>query len=294
VHQAARNLRQGRTGAIVALVPNIGNPFFSQVLAGIETVAARHGYNVLVADTSRPQARQEQISAYLQNGRADGLIVLDGRLAIEFSRKNRNEEVRPAIVFACEWDATAKFPSVMIDNRIGARKAVEHLFELGHRKIGHVCGPHGNVHTEARREGMQSTMRGLGLPVRPDWFLKGDFTLQSGLDAAGEWMAMPDRPTAMFCASDEMAFGFISGIRSGGFKVPDDVSVVGFDDIDISRCFIPALTTIRQPRLEIGTIAADILMELITSPGGPLNEPQRSLPVELIVRESTAPLRAGR
>ncbi len=291
VHQAARNLRRGRTGAIVALVPNIGNPFFSQVLAGIESVAARHGYSVLVADTSRPQNRHEQVSAYQHNDRADGLIVLDGRLALDFGRKKRIDETRPPIVFACEWSDDIAFPSVMIDNRVGARKAIEHLYALGHRKIGHVSGPQGNVHTQARYEGMREKMRELGLVIRPEWFLNGDFTLQSGLDASARWLAMREKPTAVFCASDEMAFGFISGLKAGGYGVPDDVSIVGFDDIDISRCFIPALTTIRQPRLEIGTIAANMLIELIASPNEPLAEPQCSLPVDLIVRESTARLK---
>ena len=134
--------------------------------------------------------------------------MLDGRLALEFGRNKRIDETRPPIVFACEWSDEIVFPSVMIDNRVGARKAIEHLYGLGHRNIGHVSGPRGNVHTQAREEGMLEKLRELGLAIRPEWFLNGDFTLQSGLDASMQWLAMREKPTAMFCASDEMAFGF--------------------------------------------------------------------------------------
>ncbi len=289
VHQAARNLRRGRTGAIVVLVPNIGNPFFSQVLAGIESVAVPLGFNVLVADTLQPHTRREKINSYLHNDRADGLIVLDGTLSLDLAQRKRGDELTLPVVFACEWTQSSNFPSVMIDNREGAAKAIAHLHALGHRKIGHVCGPSQNVLTQARREGARLEMRALGLEVREDWFLPGDFTLQSGIDAADAWMAMNDRPTAMFCASDQMAFGFISQLNRGGYRVPHDVSVAGFDDIDIARCYIPALTTIRQPRLDIGSIAARMLIQLISAPGEPLDEPARYLPVELIERDSTAP-----
>jgi LacI family repressor for deo operon, udp, cdd, tsx, nupC, and nupG len=288
VHQAARNLRRGRTGAIVVLVPNIGNPFFSQVLAGIGSVAVPLGYNVLVADTLQPHTRREKINAYLHHDRADGLIVLDGTLSLDLAHRKRGEELTLPVVFACEWTLSSNFPSVMIDNREGARRAIEHLHALGHRKIGHVSGPAPNVLTQARREGARMAMQSLGLDVRGDWFLQGDFTLQSGIDAANSWMAMNDRPTAMFCASDEMAFGFISELNRGGYRVPDQISVAGFDDIDISRCYIPALTTIRQPRLDIGSIAATMLIQLISAPGEELEQPARYLPVELIVRDSTA------
>ena len=289
VHQAARNLRSGRTGSIVVLVPNIGNPFFSQVLAGIESVAVPHGFNVLVADTLQPHTRREKINAYLHNDRADGLIVLDGTLSLDLAPRTRGEQMTPPVVFACEWTQSSNFPSVMIDNREGAMKAIEHLHALGHRRIGHVSGPEQNVLTQARSDGARAAMEKLGLQLREDWFLPGDFTLQSGIDAASRWMGMDDRPTAMFCASDQMAFGFISQLNRGGYRVPEHVSVAGFDDIDIARCYIPALTTIRQPRLDIGSIAATMLIQLISSPGEDLDEPARYLPVELIVRDSTAP-----
>lgn len=289
VHQAARNLRRGRTGIIVALVPNLGNPFFSEILAGIESVASQAGFGVLVADTTQPDFSRDSLTDFLRADRADGLVVLDGTLSRVLAPSIDEGGAHPPVVFACEWTEGTHYPSVIIDNRLGGRLAVEHLADLGHRAIGHVVGPPKNVLTAARREGARDALKARGLPFRADWFLPGDFTLQSGVEAARAWLALSERPTAMFCASDQMAFGFISELHRNGLAVPADVSVVGFDDIDISACYIPALTTIRQPRLEIGMTAAEKLIEQIVSPLAPAEYHEEKLPVELIRRDSSAP-----
>jgi LacI family transcriptional regulator, repressor for deo operon, udp, cdd, tsx, nupC, and nupG len=289
VHLAARNLRRGRTGIIVALVPNLGNPFFSAILAGIESVASQAGFGVLVADTTQPDFSRDSLTDFLRADRADGLVVLDGTLSRLLAPSIDEGGAHPPVVFACEWTEGTHYPSVIIDNRLGGRLAVEHLADLGHQAIGHVSGPAKNVLTAARREGARDALTSRGLPFRAEWFLPGDFTLQSGIEAARAWHDLAERPTAMFCASDQMAFGFISELHRNGFSVPSDVSVVGFDDIDISACYIPALTTMRQPRLEIGMIAAEKLIEQILSPSAQAEYNEEKLPVELIRRESSAP-----
>lgn len=289
VNQAARNLRSGRTAAIVVLVPNLGNPFFSEVLSGIEATASAGGYSVLIADTMHSKFRNPTLGEYLRSDRCDGVIVLDGTLSRDFVANEISENGAPPVVFACEWTSESHHPAVTIDNREGAAMAVRHLCALGHTAIGHLSGPVGNVLTDARLEGARQTLAEHGLPARPEWFLTGDFTLQSGADAARQWLAQRERPTAMFCASDRMAFGFISEIDRHGFRVPQDVSVIGFDDIDIARCFIPALTTIRQPRMEIGSLAASLLIERIANPQASEPAPVRHLAVELIIRKSCAP-----
>lgn len=289
VNLAASNLRRRRTGTIVVMVPNIGNPFFSRILASVESVAAAAGLGVLLVDTMQHHASRRQVFAHLNRTRADGMIVLDGALAKELNALDDRDSAMPPVVFACEWLEDRAFPSVMIDNQYGAELAVRHLFELGHRRIGHVCGPDGNVLTMGRRKGAEKTLRALGLPVRPDWFLQGDFSLQAGADAAHAWMALEDRPTAMFCSSDQMACGFISELARLGLSVPRDVSVVGFDDIEFASRFIPPLTTIRQPRGEIGAAATEMLIRRIEKPDE-ADMPRRVLPIELIVRDSTAVL----
>lgn len=282
INQAARNLRQQRTMGVVALVPNLANPFFSRILAGVSAVLAPAGYSLLVVDTQGPGISRH-IARTLDRSRADGLIVFDGLLPVDDLQPGG---LLPPIVMACEWIDSLEAPRIRIDNASGARLAIAHLVGLGHRRIGHLLGPDDNVLARARAEGAHAEMAACGLPIRPEWFFAGDFSLDSGRRCAGEWIAMPDRPTAVFCASDEMACGFIGEVQRRGFRVPQDVSVVGFDDIELVDHITPALTTIRQPRRAIGETAARVMVALIA---GDDPEPRDTvLPVELIERASTA------
>ncbi|WP_230980150.1 LacI family DNA-binding transcriptional regulator [Oryzicola mucosus] len=291
INLAARNLRRRQSGGIVVLVPHLSNPFFSQILSGIARVASEAGLNVLVADTREPEGADRQIADYLFNNRADGLIVLDGNLPESMFQPPHNDRDMPPVIFACEWVEGHDEPAVTIDNRHGAALAVEHLIALGHRRIGHIMGPRDNILTRQRADGVRDALSAAGLEADQRWFLDGDFTLASGIAAAPHWLALDERPTAVFCSSDAMACGFMSELNRHGVQVPGDVSVVGFDDIEIAAHFIPALTTIRQPRGAIGEVAAGMLLDLMRGPdkdGKPAEGGSRTLPIELIVRNSTA------
>lgn len=282
INHAARNLRQRRTMGVVALVPNLSNPFFSKILAGVSAVLTQAGYNLLVVDTEGPGV-DRHIARTLDRSRADGLIVFDGLLP---SEDLQPDPLRPPIVMACEWIEDLSAPRIRIDNETGAGLAVAHLAQLGHCRIGHLQGPEANVLARARADGMRRKLSALGLPVRSDWFLPGDFSLESGRRGARDWIAMQDRPTAMFCASDQMACGFIAEVQRKGFRVPQEVSVVGFDNIDLVDHITPALTTIRQPRWSIGEASARVLLSLMDDAVVPPSD--TVLPVELIVRDSTS------
>lgn len=283
INQAARNLRQQRTMGVVALVPNLANPFFSRILAGVSAVLAPAGYNLLVVDT-QGQGVERHIARTFDRSRADGLIVFDGTLPAE---DLCGDPLSPPVVVACEWIDGISAPTIRIDNVAGARMAVAHLAGLGHRRIGHLRGPQGNVLAHARAEGTRAELAARGLAIRDDWILQGDFTLESGLRCAQAWMAMADRPTALVCASDEMACGFISEIQRHGLRVPKDVSIVGFDDIELVAHLTPALTTIRQPRGQIGETAARVMLALMAGDTPP--QDAIVLPVTLIKRDSTQP-----
>lgn len=284
VNHAARNLRRQQTGGIVILVPNLANPFFSQILSGIASVMTPAGYNVLIADT-RQAEDASHIQAYLQNNQADGLIVLDANLPQDIL--NLENYDHPPIVFACEWINNDNRPKVIIDNAYGAKLAIDHLVELGHTEIGHVMGPPDNILTTTRAEGARAALQSHGLKWRPDWFFVGDFTLASGAAAAQRWLAMEDRPTAVFCSSDAMACGFIGELHQRGVHVPDEISVIGFDDIDIAAHFVPNLTTIAQPRSDIGKTAAHRLLSMLNG-NGMIEGDTQILDVELVRRQSTA------
>ena len=281
---AARNLRIQQTGSIVVFVPELSNPFFSHILAGIEAEAAKASKNVFVVNTQGPDTKNaETLLQYLTTARTDGIIILDGSLPRGLLEDSYNPGVSPPIIFGCEWAPTDQFPSVRTNNQRGAALAIEHLLDLGHQAIGHVTGPMWNVLSRERVTGVDRLLEG-----PPIWSIEGDFTMSSGVVAAQAYLALDTRPTAVFCASDTMAIGFISELHKNGLAVPDDVSVVGFDNIDIAERFIPALTTIHQPREDIGSNAVRLLVEAINSPGPVEYTEPLVLPVELVIRDSTA------
>ena len=277
---AARNLRRQRTGAVMALVPNLANPFFSEILAGMVETLHPLGLNLIVSDTRAVQGASRSLLDYANRSHADGLLILDGQLGPALLSRPQC----PPLVQVCERLEGVDSPCLLADNVGGTRAAVAHLADLGHDRIGRVMGPAGNSLTRDRSKGFRAGMVDAGAPIRDDWTWAGDFSLASGRAAALRLMALPERPTAVVCDNDEMACGFISAVLGAGLSVPDDIAVTGFDDIDIARHITPALTTVRQPRREIGAAAAAALFALIEGEGSGAS---RTFPVELRVRGST-------
>lgn len=281
VNFAARNLRRQRTGGIVALVPSLSNPFFSKILAGIGTVLRGEGLNLLVADTVVTPDARSGILDYANRSRCDGLILLDGDIAPSVLQ----HDACPPVVQACEWVEGLDAPRIVADNAGGAREAVSHLHRLGHRRIGHLEGPPANRLTRERTRGFHSGLTEHGLPSQDDWLFRGDFTMESGRRAADAFIERRDRPSAVVCDNDEMALGFVAELQRHGLRVPADVSVIGFDDIEFSAHANPALTTVRQRRSDIGEGAARLMLDILAGRTPPADT---VMPVELIERATTA------
>jgi len=287
-NEMARNLRKKTSNSIGVLAPDLSNPFFSFIIAGIEQICGPRGFGVFVTETGNTSNAKNKVVNMLASARADGFIVLDGMLDLSLLKARGNLEKRAPIVSACEWHSDETAPSVTVDNVGGSMQAVRHLAAMGHTKIGHITGPKENVLTAARIKGFKAGLESCGLTYDDSLIIEGDFSLDSGRLAAEKWLSMSDRPTAMFCASDREAFGFISRLAKAGVRVPEDVSIIGFDDIEVAAFFVPALTTVSQPRIDIGRAAAQMLFGLIDGEIAPEdNHPQ--LDVKLVVRESTAP-----
>lgn len=286
VNTTARNLRKQRAGAIMILVPNLGNPFFSHILAGLSEVLSGSEYSILITDSSERRQKGKLIE-YFQDARVDGMVSLDGNMTeVELARFGQGPVGTP-IVFACEWVHGAPYPSVRSNNVEGAYQAIRHLYDLGHRDIAHIKGPDSNVLTHARLEGVTRARDELGLSMQNDWIVQGDFSLRAGHAAAAQLAGMRNRPSAVFCASDQIALGLISGLKAQGISVPNDMSVVGFDDIEISEYFDPALTTIRQDRHQLGTRAAHLILDRLQKPGKTDGQQIEHVDVALVRREST-------
>ncbi|MDG2339639.1 MAG: LacI family DNA-binding transcriptional regulator [Paracoccaceae bacterium] len=285
INHAARSLRTQRAHSVLVLLPDLANPFFSAILEGVSKSLSRKGYSMLIASTKQMHDSGENLIGYLDDARADGMIILDGGLTSDVVSSLEEAAKTKPIVFACEWIENANFPSVRSENRRGTRAAVQFLHDLGHTKIAHVTGPKGNVLMHARMDAFIAEIQNLDLTQNPDWIIPGDFSIKAGCLAARTWISLEDRPTAVLCASDQLALSFISELKRHNFEVPDDVSVMGFDDIDLAEQFIPALTTMRQDRSLIGETAATMLLERLEE-----TETQNTaiLPVSLIARESTA------
>ena len=290
VNRAARNLRTRRTDSVLVLLPDLANPFFSSILEGIAEPLEKRGISMLVSGSERVKSGAEKLIDYFEDGRADGLLALDGTIGAPALTNIIDSPYSNRIVFACEWPEFGSFSGVRSENAEGAALAIRHLHTLGHRRIGYVAGPAENVLNRARRDGVTAELNKLGIPLNEKWDLPGDFSLEAGAQAANAWLSMSDRPTAIFCSSDILAIGLISELSRRGISVPDDLSVVGFDDIEIAERFIPSLTTIRQDRQKLGEVAGQMLVDQL-SPDDVTSACQSvSIPVSLIERDSCAPI----
>lgn len=276
VNLAARNLRKQRTGAIVALVPHLSNPFFARILAGMGQELSAAGYDLLVGDTMEEGGRHRALRRFLDPSRADGIVLLDGQVT---EADLAALPAAPPLITACEWIKGAALPRVVLDNASGTEMATRHLLGLGHRRIGWIGGPESNVLHGTRLDGVG---RALGHVPRG---YRGDFTLRAGAQAAGEWLAEDPatRPTGIVAFSDESAAGFMGALQRRGVRIPAEVSVVGFDGIDwVAHLPVP-LTTVRQPKLDLGRAAARTLLDHMRGAA----QLSTMLQPELVIRDST-------
>ena len=290
VNRAARSLRKRQAGAVLVLVPDLGNSFFSKILEGLSAEIAKSDYSVIILDSRQLLGGYSSLADYFLDSRVDGMVSIDGLLPLSVLQQLEANGISNCIVSSCEWGDEVDLPSVRSDNFKGATLAVQHLYDLGHRKIAHVTGPEDNNVTIVRRDAMLAARSRLNLPSKPEWIIRGDFCLEAGRQAAASILALhpDDRPTAVFCASDEIACGLIAALHREGVNVPEDMSVIGFDDVESAEHYIPALTTIRQDRIALGRLAAKRLMQMLEA-GEKLEASVLDLvDVELVVRDSTA------
>ena len=254
----ARNLAARKTMTIGVLLNDLHNPWFAEVTDGIHAAAERHGYQLILASGRRsPRLESRALDTFLAS-RVDGIIVAGCRLS-----STRLEAVASEVALVSIGRAFAKvsFGSVTTDDAYGARLAVEHLYELGHRRIAHIDGGKG-AGAAPRRTGYLRTMRRLGL-VDTAQVIAGDFTEEAGARGAERLLLGSMLPTAIFTANDLSAVGTIDVVERAGLAVPDDVSIVGFDNTSLAALNHIGLTTIDQPRREMGAAAAGMLIEVI-------------------------------
>jgi LacI family transcriptional regulator, repressor for deo operon, udp, cdd, tsx, nupC, and nupG len=283
----ARVLRVRRSMIVLVVVPDIANPFFSDVLRGIDETLSGGGYGLLIGNLGQDRAREAQIVRIVQAGQVDGVLLLNGSVPADHAHSL--VETGIAMVAVCEAIPGSGIPQVEVENRAAAREAVGHLVGLGHRSLGYIAGPPANILERERRAGFCEGLEEAGLTRRDACFWSGNFGFVAGEQAAAGYLACTRRPTAVFAANDEMAIGFIKGVRAAGLSVPRDVSVVGFDGIAFADYVEPELTTFRQPRRALGRRGAELLMRLLAGEAIAPEQMHIRLPVPLLARASSAP-----
>lgn len=280
---SGRNIKRNESHTILVIVPNISDPFFSDVLRGIEITATQQGYLVLIGDCAHQWQQEKNFFDLVVTRQVDGIILLGSRLPFDIQRAEQH--ALPPMVMANEFSPDLKLPTVHIDNLTAAFNAVHYLYQAGHRRIACITGPEEMPLCHYRLHGYIQALRRSGIPVEPQYIARGDFTYEAGANALDQFLTLPYPPSAIFCHNDIMALGALWQAKRHNLKIPDDLSIVGFDNIALAEFCDPPLTTVAQPRFAIGCEAMRILLEQLS--GHHVSSGSRLLDSELIIRGST-------
>jgi len=286
-HQYSRHgvPRLRRSGLIDLVFNDLDSPWAVEILRGIEKWGTEHNTAIAVSSVRHGDARPTSWTSAIASHHTDGVILVTTTLTSAQVGQLRGADI-PLVVIDPANAPPADIPSVGATNWAGGLAATQHLLGLGHQRIGTITGPMDYLCSLARVDGYRSALDRAGLAFDPVLVRYGDFRHEGGFAQAAELLDLADRPTAIFAGSDQQAFGVYEAARQRGLRIPEDLSVVGFDDLPVARWCSPPLTTVRQPLAEMGSSAAQMLGDLIE--GNALSSNRIELSTELVVRESTA------
>jgi len=281
----ARSLVTGATCTIGLVVTTSADLFFAEIISAVEQAGLRHGYSLLLANSGGVPRRELEAIRTLRERRVDGIVVASGHAGKE-DLLAQNDGRTPIVVVSSVYEEHVGY-SVTVENRVAGREATKHLLELGHRRIAYIAGRAGEWDNKERQRGYEEMLRSHGLDVDPALIVPGTGYPEGGKEAMDQLLALPALPTALFCYNDLTAFGAMQAARNAGLRIPQDLSVVGVDDLSLTRFAEPPLTTISLPIRQMGEMAVQMVLELIA---GAESVDSRVLPVRLVVRRSTVPL----
>jgi DNA-binding LacI/PurR family transcriptional regulator len=277
----AKGLQMKKTMTAGIIIPDISNPYYAEIVRGIQDMADHYGYAVILLNTDRNPERIMKHIYFLREKSVDGIIFSGGIIHGEKIVSSLKELEDRVVVIGRHG---VGFSAVTIDNTGGAMKATQHLIDLSHKRIGFIGGPDRSTSSKERFSGYRAALVQNGFVVDKDLIGKGDLTPMSGYLAAKK-MLKDDGVTAIFAANDQMAFGAIRAAKERGARVPQDLSVVGFDNIPFSFYFDPSLTTVEIPMYQVGSAALEMLVNLISKKN---TEKFRWFETKLLLRDSTA------
>ena len=278
----ARALVSGRSGVFGLIVSEITNPFFPELIQGFEDVAVENGYEILVSSTNYDPKRWELCIRRMLERKVEGVAVMT--FGIEEPLLEQLAERNVPLVFIDSGPNSSQVSLLKVDYHHGIRQGVQHLAALGHRNIGFISGPGRLSSAHARLEAFTQSLRECGIPPQPEWIIEGDHMLEGGIRATEQLLAGSRLPTAVMCSNDMTAIGVLHKVYRAGLRVPDDLSVIGFDDVQMARVMIPPLTSIQMSRVDLARAAVTALRSHVEN-----TAPQReySIDTQLVVREST-------
>jgi DNA-binding LacI/PurR family transcriptional regulator len=287
VSAIARSLVTNRTQAVGVVVTSIADPFNGEVVAGIESTANKNGYSVILANSQADPEREVRVVRSVHERRVDGILIASSRVGSLYG--SMLSELNVPIVFLNNQHEADLIRSVSIDNEEGAYEATRHLIALGHCRIAYLGDRFGLHSDEERYAGYRRALGEAKLCPGKQFVLRGDGKPEGGAAAAHQFLDLPERPTAIFCYNDMTALGVMQEASERKLSIPRDLSIVGFDDLFFARLLVPALTTVRQPKEELGKQAMEMLLSVLSS-----EDTEKAVTVkgELVVRASTGPCRA--
>jgi LacI family transcriptional regulator, galactose operon repressor len=287
---SARSLVTTRTRTVAVAVADITNPFYPQLVEALHEQLSRSGYRMVLFNERTDARGDGALDRFLSSGGADGAVFLS--VTMDESVIEMLEATPVPVVLLNRDTPGAGVDRVMADHVGGAIAVAEHLLELGHRRIGFIAGPSNTSTSRDREAGLTSVLTRHGLELDPDRRRRGEFTYQSGFQGATELLSRPDRPTAIFCANDVVAFGALDAARRLRIDVPGEVSIAGFDDIAMAGWDAFSLTTVRQPLVDMARDAARLL--ILRLEGDDRGQPERLVfPTHLVRRATTGPAPPG-
>lgn len=282
----ARALVSGRSHMLGLIVSEITNPFFPELIQEFESLAVARGYEVLIGSTNYDPARTESLMRRLLQRNVDGVAVMTFGIEEDLVQKLVEREF--PLVFV---DAGPDLPNIQVlkvDYAEGIRQGVQHLAALGHRSIAFISGPLSQRSPKARREAFLKSMAELGLRVPPEHLVEGNHTMEGGIVAMEKLIALDTLPTAVMCSNDMTAIGALHALFRTTLKVPEDISVVGFDDIHLAQFMLPPLTTVQMSCKDLASAAVESLRAGIEADHPRARPKEWPIPTRLVVRQSTA------
>jgi len=277
----ARALQMKKTMTIGVIIPDISNHYYAEIVRGIQSVADREGYNIILQNTDRIQERIVKSIYLLRENIVDG-IIFSGGIINGYEPLSALKELRDRVVVIGRHDVN--FPAIMVDNIAGATLAVEHLIERGHARIGLIGWSDNSTTAKDRLSGYKSSLAQNSCHFEPSLVRQGQLTPESGYNEAKLLLSQENKPTAIFAGNDQMAFGVIYAAIEMGLRVPEDLAVIGFDNIPLSSFFVPSLSTIEIPMFTLGSDSMETLVSLIA---GEKISRIKLHKTKLIIRKST-------